>query len=202
MTPIFINTIEDFYRIRHELRHFMLESKKRGPIRMPCLSAVLVAKHLLRPNNYNPNFVPSNKMRELEQSILFNGWCFPVPAIFDEEMEMFVIVDGAHRTSMTGPEWLDMDYVPIVYLDHLTMVDCLIATKQFNDARGVHQVDLDAELIRRMLEGGAAEEEISERLQMDLDTIHRYKQLTGVAELFKNSAYSMSWEIVEDEEAA
>src|SRR6266498_16798 len=170
MTPIFINTIEDFYRIRHELRHFMLESKKRGPIRMPCLSAVLVAKHLLRPNNYNPNFVPSNKMRELEQSILFNGWCFPVPAI--------------------------------VYLDHLTMVDCLIATKQFNDARGVHQVDLDAELIRRMLEGGAAEEEISERLQMDLDTIHRYKQLTGVAELFKNSAYSMSWEIVEDEEAA
>ena len=200
--PQFINTVDDFHRIRDGLKHFMVESGNHGQVRVPCLSTVLLAKHLLRPNSYNPNFVPSNKLRELKESILFNGWCFPVPVIFDHETDMFVIVDGAHRTLMTTPEWLDMEYVPIVYMDHLTMADCLIATKQFNDARGVHQVDLDAELIRRLAEQGVSDEEISTRLQMETETIYRYKQLTGIAELFKNSEYSTSWEMVEVEDNA
>ena len=200
--PQFINTVDDFHRIRDGLKHFMVESGNHGQVRVPCLSTVLLAKHLLRPNSYNPNFVPSNKLRELKESILFNGWCFPVPVIFDHETDMFVIVDGAHRTLMTTPEWLDMEYVPIVYMDHLTMTDCLIATKQFNDARGVHQVDLDAELIRRLAEQGVSDEEISTRLQMETETIYRYKQLTGIAELFKNSEYSTSWEMVEVEDNA
>ncbi|NBW14761.1 MAG: chromosome partitioning protein ParB, partial [Caulobacteraceae bacterium] len=40
-------------------------------------------------------------------------------------------------------------------------------------------------------------EEIGQRLQMDMETIHRYKQLTGIAELFKNAAYSTAWSMEE-----
>jgi hypothetical protein len=32
---------------------------------------------------------------------------------------------------------------------------------------------------------------------MELDAIHRYKQLTGVAALFAKADYSLAWEMVE-----
>jgi DNA invertase Pin-like site-specific DNA recombinase len=73
----------------------------------------------------------------------------------------------------------------------------MTATVQFNKARGVHQVDLDAEVIRALIEQGMGEEEIAAKLGIDEDTVHRYKQLTGIAELFKNTTYSTAWEMVE-----
>jgi hypothetical protein len=42
-----------------------------------------------------------------------------------------------------------------------------------------------------------SEEDIAAHLGIDLDTVHRYKQVTGIAELFKGSQYSMSWDVVE-----
>jgi hypothetical protein len=75
----------------------------------------------------------------------------------------------------------------------------MTATVQFNKARGVHQVDLDAEVIRGLIEQGMSEDEISIHLGIDLDTIHRYKQLTGIADLFKNAPYSQAWEVEESE---
>ncbi len=41
------------------------------------------------------------------------------------------------------------------------------------------------------------EDKIAEHLGIDLDTVHRYKQITGIAELFKSAEYSMSWGMVE-----
>jgi len=58
-------------------------------------------------------------------------------------------------------------------------------------------VDLDAEIIRALIEQGMSENDIAVKLGMERDTIHRYKQITGVAELFKNTEYSLSWEMEE-----
>jgi len=73
----------------------------------------------------------------------------------------------------------------------------MAATWQFNKARGVHQVDLDADLIRALLQQGLGEDEVAEKLGIDLDTVLRYKQVTGIAELFKGAQYSMAWEMTE-----
>lgn len=194
-----ISSAEDFYAVRDGVQPVFIKSQKVGQIRASCFNLFLVDRRLIRPNNYNPNFVPPDKMRELENSVVSNGFTFAVAAVFDEEAEVFVIVDGAHRNIISSDEWLGLEYVPVAWLSHLTMLDCLFATKQFNDARGVHQVDLDAELIRRMTGAGATDEEICERLQMQPETVHRYKQLTGVADLFKNVEYSMSWEMRDEE---
>lgn len=91
---------------------------------------------------------------------------------------------------------MDLDYLPVVVLDH-DISQRMAATVQFNKARGVHQVDLDADVIRALIEQGKTEDEISVSLGIDPDTIHRYKQLTGIAELFKNSDYSMPWTTLE-----
>jgi len=86
--------------------------------------------------------------------------------------------------------------VPVAVLEH-DAAQRMLATWQFNKARGSHEVDLDADLIRALIEQGMAEDEIANHLGIDLDTVHRYKQVTGIAELFKNADYSMSWEVME-----
>jgi ParB-like chromosome segregation protein Spo0J len=201
MSSIRIDTMEQFEAVRASLVPEHINSKTHGRVLVPCCNTILVSTELVVANLYNPNSVSDDKMELLKQSILDNGFCFPVVAIWDGDQQRFVVIDGFHRTTIGGPEWLDFDYVPVVVLDH-DITKRMAATVQFNKARGVHQVDLDAEVIRALIEQGLAEDEIAQRLGIDLESVHRYKQITGVAELFRNSEYSMSWEIAEVDDDA
>lgn len=167
-------------------------------IKVPCLDVKLVPRDLVQANNYNPNHVPKDKMELLKQSILDNGFCFPIVTIWSEEDGKYIIIDGFHRYTICQPEWLDIEQVPIVVLDH-DISKRMAATIQFNKARGVHQVDLDADVVRSLLEQGMSEEEVSRHLGIDLDTVLRYKQMTGIVDLFKNIDYTPSWEVSDEE---
>lgn len=166
-------------------------------IEIPCLNIKLVKRELLQANNYNPNSVPKDKMELLKQSIIDNGFCYPIITIWDFDLEKYVIIDGFHRFTICQSNWLDIKKVPIIILEH-NITKRMTATIQFNKARGVHQVDLDAELIRNLCEQGLSDEEISIHLGIDIDTVFRYKQLTGMAELFKNVDYSISWSMKDE----
>lgn len=192
-----IDTIADFHAAVAALEPVYIQSKTRGKVRVPCMRTLLVRAELVVANTYNPNHVSDDKMRLLEQSILDNGFCFPVVTIYDPEQQRFVIIDGFHRRTISGAEYLDMDYVPVVVLEH-DITHRMAATVQFNKARGVHQLDLDAEVIRALVEQGLSDEDISTRLGMDIEAVHRYKQVTGIVSLFANSKYSRSWDMVED----
>lgn len=195
----YIETMEQFFSARESIEPVCITSKTHGKVLVPCANTLLVKPELIAANAYNPNFVSGDKMELLKQSILDNGFCFPIVAIWDDDQQKFVIIDGFHRETIGGPDWLDFDYVPVAVLDH-DITKRMAATVQFNKARGVHQVDLDAEVIRALIEQGVSEPEIAQRLGIDMETVHRYKQITGVAELFKNTDYSMSWEILETDD--
>lgn len=167
-------------------------------IKYPCLNAKMVSRSSLQANNYNPNSVPKDKMELLKQSIIDNGFCFPIVTIYDNEIEKYVIIDGFHRYTMCQPEWLNLPLVPIVVLDH-DINQRMTATIQFNKARGVHQVDLDADIIRALIQQGMPEEEICKHLKIDAETVHRYKTLTGIVSIFKNVQYSNEWKMEENE---
>lgn len=167
-------------------------------VKFPCLNTTLVPREKVIANGYNPNSVSPDKMELLKRSIEDNGFCFPVVTIYDAERDCYVIIDGFHRRLMCEPEWLDIPEVPVVVLDH-DMSQRMTATVQFNKARGVHQVDLDADIVRALIEQGLPEEEVAGKLGMELDAVHRYKQLTGVAALFAKAEYSGAWEMVEEE---
>lgn len=166
-------------------------------IDIPCLNVKLVNRELLIANNWNPNNVPKDRMELLKQSIIDNGFCFPVVTIWDSEIEKYVIIDGFHRFTICQKQWLDIEQVPIVVLEH-DITKRMSATMQFNRARGVHQIDLDAEIVRALTEQGLSIKDISEKLGFDEESIHRYKSLTGIAELFKNAEYSTSWSMVDE----
>ncbi len=201
MTATLINTPEDYHAWRAGMEPVVLPGKGKVRINIPCANTVLVRRAMVVANTYNPNHVSDDKMELLRQSILDNGFAFPCVVIWDAEAEQFVIVDGFHRYIITGPDWFDLPYVPVAVLEHDT-AKRLAATWQFNKARGNHQVDLDADLIRSLIEQGMSDEEIVTHLGIDFDTVHRYKQVTGIAALFANAIYSMAWEMREVEESA
>lgn len=193
-----IDSIEEFLSAREKFEPVYINSRTHGRVLVPCASTILVRPALIVANAYNPNNVSPDKMDLLQQSILDNGFAFPVVAIWDDSLGLFVVIDGFHRTVIGGPDWLDFDYVPVAVLQH-DIAKRMAATIQFNKARGVHQVDLDAEVVRALAEQGLDEQEIAKRLGMELDSVHRYKQITGIAELFKNTQYSIAWEVADDE---
>lgn len=195
MTPI--DTADDYRAARERMTPVYITSRMRGKVLVPCRNTLLVSPSLIVANSYNPNSVPSDKMALLRESILDNGFCFPIVTIWDDDLGKFVVIDGFHRSVIGSADWLDFDYLPVVVLEH-DISKRMAATVQFNKARGMHQVDLDAEIVRALLEQGLSEEDVSVKLGMELDAVHRYKQITGVAELFKNAEYSMAWEMVDE----
>lgn len=195
-----INTPEDYVAWAAQAEPVAVAGKRKQRILIPCANTIIVARELVVANTYNPNSVPDSKMELLRESIVDNGFAFPIVCIYDPDLEKFVVIDGFHRFLISGPDWLDMSHVPVAVLAH-DASQRMIATWQFNKARGHHQVDLDADLIRTLLQQGMEDEEICQHLGITLETLYRYKQVTGIAELFKNVTYSMPWEMQEVEDA-
>lgn len=168
---------------------------KGGTIELPCMDPIIVPIDKVRANNYNPNNVPKNNMELLLQSIKDNGFCFPVVTVYDPDDDVYVIVDGFHRYSIFK-DYLNADEIPIVVLKQ-DMKQRMASTVQFNRARGVHQVELMGDLVQGLIDQGATDEEIAQHLGMELEEVFRLKQITGIAEIFKNQTYSKSWHMEE-----
>jgi len=181
-----------------EIQDAPVVKTKKGDLKLPALTTILVPIELVQANNYNPNHVDDSNMKLLELSILQNGFAFPVVTVWDPDLEKFVIVDGFHRYQIMK-DYIKATHLPIVVLEH-DISKRLAATVQFNRARGVHQVDLMGELVRSLFEQGQDDEAIAKQLGMDIEEVFRLKQITGIAELFKNQIYSRAWEMQEIEE--
>lgn len=175
-----------------------IESKK-GKIALPCLEVKIVDIDKVQANNYNPNHVSDKNMDLLEESILSNGFCFAVVTVWDPDLEKYIVVDGYHRY-IQFKDRFEAKEIPIIVLEH-DISKRMEATVQFNRARGVHQVELMGDLVRALAEQGVDDLEISKKLGMEIEEVFRLKQITGIAELFKNQTYSKSWIMEEVDEA-
>lgn len=182
-----IDTPKDFYNMPK------FEIYEEHGIKFPALNAVLINRKLVFANDYNPNHVAKDKMKLLQTSIQENGFCFGIVMIFDYEIERFIIIDGDHRNQISGDKWLKLTYVPAVILEH-SMDKRLSATVQFNKARGVHKIDGNADLLKRMVELDVSDSEIAKQLGMTADEILRLKRNKKIADIYKDLNFSNSWE--------
>lgn len=185
-----IDCTDDFLRWKQSRP----EAYEQNGIRFDALNAVLINRNMVQRNDYNPNHVAKDKMKLLETSIRENGFCFGVVVIFDYDIEKFVIIDGDHRNQIAGDDWLKLTYIPCVILEH-DMSKRLGATVQFNKARGVHKIDLNAELVKRMVELGVKDIDICKQLGMDADEVLRLKRNVKIADVYAGLQYSRSWEV-------
>lgn len=178
----------------------MTISTVKGEVKLPCLKTKIVPIDQVQANNYNPNEVSCNNMDLLLESIMANGFCFPVVTVWDPDSEKYIIVDGFHRYQIFRDE-LGAKEIPIIVLEH-DITKRMEATVQFNRARGIHQVELMGDLVRALVEQGVPDDEIAVKLGMELEEVFRLKQITGIADLFKNQQYSKSWIMMEVDDNA
>lgn len=164
----------------------------------PALRPQLLPIDHVRGNDYNPNKVAPPEMRLLELSIRKDGLTMPVVVAPDHEAPGdHIVVDGFHRTEIAAHvadirESLQ-GYLPSVTLDK-ALEDRITSTVRHNMARGSHQVELTAKLVTALKRHHWTNERIGEELGMDPDEVLRLKQITGLAEAFRDREFSKAWE--------
>jgi len=102
-------------------------------------------------NDYNPNRVAPPEMKLLKLSIEQDGYTQPIVAYYDNEADLYVIVDGFHRYRC-AKEYFNLEKIPVVVIDK-PIENRMASTIRHNRARGKHTVmgmsDLVLELSRR-----------------------------------------------------
>lgn len=160
-------------------------------LEFPCMQPKLVPIEKVVANNYNPNKVAKPEMELLYKSILEDGLTMPVVTFYDDKIDKYVIVDGFHRYTIVK-DYFKSDVVAISVIDK-DIKQRMASTVRHNRARGVHKVDLQADMVVDLLKKGWNDNDISKELGMTLEEVLRLKQQTGIAELFKDRTHSKSW---------
>lgn len=165
----------------------------------PALNVQLIKAEQVQGNDYNPNRVAPPEMKLLKLSIKKDGVTMPV-VVADQsnKKKPYVVVDGFHRTTVIQSDKEVNEslhgYVPASKLNK-SIEDRITSTVRHNMARGTHQVELSAKLVAMLKKHNWTNARIGMELGMDADEVLRLKQVTGLAELFRDREFSKSWEI-------
>ena len=169
----------------------------------PAYQVIPVPIDKIEANAYNPNAVAPPEMKLLYESIKADGYTMPVVCYFDQERDKYIIVDGFHRyrIMLDHPDIYrrEKGMLPVSVIDkHLD--ERMASTIRHNRARGTHNVDLMSNIIKELHDLGRSDQWISKHLGMDEDEILRLKQITGLAELFRDVEFGQAWKPIEPEE--
>tara|TARA_R110000803_G_scaffold149611_3_gene215033 strand:+ start:78 stop:623 length:546 start_codon:yes stop_codon:yes gene_type:complete len=162
----------------------------------PVYNVIGVHIDKIKANDYNPNSVAPPEMALLETSIWEDGYTQPVVTVYDEDNDVYVVVDGFHRylTIKNSKRICEREngMLPIVVLDK-SMSDRMASTIRHNRARGSHNIELMSTIVTELVEMGKGDAWICKHIGMSVDELLRLKQITGVAALFASRDFSDSW---------
>ena len=143
-------------------------------------------------NSYNPNHVAPPEMRLLYESIKEDGYTMPV-VVYPKPDGRYEIVDGYHRYTvmLTHRDIYERErgLLPCSILDK-DVSNRMASTIRHNRARGSHSIELMMNIVGELKKAGMSDAWIMKEIGMDADELLRYKQLSGLAELFKDKQYS------------
>lgn len=188
----FEEKVEIFNKVTQELYDWI-------DVNHPALNVQLVPANKVIGNDYNPNKVAPPEMKLLKLSIRKDGVTMPVVVCDTPENRKYpyTVVDGFHRTTVIQQDKEINEslhgYVPVSRLNK-KLEERITSTVRHNMARGTHQVELSAKLVTMLKKHNWTNARIGIELGMDADEVLRLKQITGLAEAFKDEEFSKSWE--------
>ena len=195
---------EEIVRLPLDARVEEINSAKRAlhaisPMRSEPVDCVeWVKADNVNANDYNPNAVAPPEMKLLELSIKADGYTQPVVTFTNGNGRE--VVDGFHRNriareSKTVRERIK-GYIPVVTIrsDRTDRSDRIASTIRHNRARGKHTVDGMSAIVIELKRRNWSDKKIGQHLGMDPDEVLRLTQITGLAEMFKDSEFSEAWE--------
>lgn len=160
-------------------------------IDFPCLNVRMVPTDKVVANDYNPNKVASPEMKLLAHSIEMDGLTMPIVTFHDKDTDTYIIVDGFHRYTILR-DWFKCPEIAVSVIDK-PLAERMASTERHNKAKGKHSIELEAALIRRLMDLGWNDQQIAKHLGKPAEEVLRLKQVIGLPGLFRGQAYSRSW---------
>ncbi len=161
-------------------------------LNFPCLNTKLVPISKVVANDYNPNKVATPEMKLLKLSIELDGVTMPIVTYYDNEKDLYIVVDGFHRYTILK-DYLNSNVAPVVVIDK-PLDERMGSTIRHNRARGTHQIRSMSDIVLELSKSGWDDDKVCKLLGMELDEVIRLKQITGLKEAFANHEFSKSWE--------
>lgn len=148
----------------------------------------------IQANDYNPNVVAPPEMKLLELSIWEDGFTMPCVCYYDTETDKYILVDGYHRyqVMLTSKRVYQREngLLPVVVINK-DLSNRMASTIRHNRARGAHNIELMCNIVAELDRAGMSDQWIMKNIGMDRDELLRLKQISGLADLFANSEFSI-----------
>lgn len=162
-------------------------------MKSPVYNVKAVPIEKIRANSYNPNAVAPPEMKLLELSIWEDGYTMPIVCYYIPDSDTYEIVDGFHRYTvmLTSKRIRDREkgMMPVVTIDK-PLSNRMASTIRHNRARGTHSIELMSNIVAELTKSGMSDAWILKNIGMDADELLRLKQISGLAELFKNKEFT------------
>ena len=146
-------------------------------------------------NSYNPNIMAPPEMRLLELSIWEDGYTMPCVCYYLEEDDLYEIVDGYHRYLVMKQSQRIYDrekgMLPVTVIEK-DISNRMASTIRHNRARGMHNLELMTEIVTELVKSGMSDKWIMRNIGMDTNELLRFKQISGLAELFRDKEFGWS----------
>lgn len=197
-----LNNLDEEERIA-TINAIRLKLREYSPFRAEPVDCVQwVRAESVTANDYNPNSVAPPEMELLRHSITADGYTQPI--VSWQRDDVYEVVDGFHRHRV-GKECKEVaarvrGYLPLVVINNERedRSDRIAATIRHNRARGKHKVEAMSDIVVELKRRNWSDERIGRELGMDPDEVLRLCQITGLAEVFKDQAFSEAWEVDRD----
>jgi ParB-like chromosome segregation protein Spo0J len=162
-------------------------------MKSPVYNVLSIHIDKIRANTYNPNSVAPPEMKLLEISIWEDGYTMPAVCYYLPDEDIYEIVDGYHRytTLKTSQRIFEREkgMLPVVVINK-DESNRMASTIRHNRARGSHSIELMSNIVAELTQSGMSDAWILKHIGMDKDELLRLKQVTGIAELFKDKTFS------------
>lgn len=195
-----LNTLDIDAKVE-AMNEIKLKMHNISPFKTEPVDCVLWVKNeTVHANDYNPNSVAPPEMELLRLSISADGYTQPIVSMLEDNLTTREVIDGFHRNRV-GKECEEIQkrvhgYLPVVTIneDRTKINDRVASTIRHNRARGKHKIDAMSDIVIDLRKRNWSDAKIAKNLGMDADEVLRLCQIGGIAELFSNKEFSMSWE--------
>lgn len=118
----------------------------------------------------------------------------PIVCYYLPEEDVYEIVDGFHRYTVmkTHKDIYEREQgcLPVVTIEK-DISNRMASTIRHNRARGSHSIELMSNIVSELVKAGMSDAWILKNIGMDADELLRLKQMSGLAELFRNKEFSI-----------
>ena len=126
-------------------------------MKSPVYNVQAIPVEKIQANTYNPNHVAPPEMKLLYDSIKEDGYTMPIVCYYLPDVDKYEIVDGFHRYTvmLTHKDIYEREggKLPVVVIEK-DISNRMASTVRHNRARGTHDVDLMANIVKELREAG------------------------------------------------